>query len=222
MIKRLTIMFVCCIVVSCQDNKNNWLQSYQESKCLWHQTEIKFSKDTIEGTEKLHSQIIQVGTKIKEVERPYKERIVLIKKNIQTIKQKYHSEYRRISDAHSFIYGHISTPEYEKKVAQVTLKSENEVVSLQKEISTVNIELERNKNYRDLNRQSDQLKKEISERKSSVKKEKYQLIFDSLQRVIDNQNLQFKSILLELKESEKQDFINQRENVRTNPCKNIN
>ncbi len=216
--KKLILLLLSVILVSCQDKKDDWLTRYQETKCLWQKTEMRFGYDTLQASEKVFLAIKQVQTKLVEVEAPYKVKIATLKKQIEAVKQKYHTEYRRISDAHSKIHGHISTPEYEKNVLKVNKLCDDEVAALQNQIRNLQQELGGNSTYKVLTSKIAELRNEIGTNTTAIKQAKYQSIFDSLQVVIVNQNLHFKSILVELKEPEKQNFIQRRDSIRANPC----
>lgn len=207
---------------SCSDNdeKQNWLKNYQEVKCLWVNTENDFGKDTLQETHKLYEQYELINKKMETIKMPFSSKITALTTKIEVVNQKYQDEYRRITDAHNLIHGHKSTPQFDKKIAQLTANQNTELSELQSQMAAIETELERNKTYKDLKEENQSLREEIIKTKVGVKA-KYKLTFGDLQRKLDNQNKQFKKIAFTLNAPEKQEFIAKRDSIRANPCQEL-
>ncbi len=79
--------------------------------------------------------------------------------------------------------------------------------------------MEGNKSYQTANEKQIKLMETITAQNKIIK-EKYKKQFDELQYILDEQNSDFKFILSELSDSEKQIFIRKRNDIRKNPCLN--
>lgn len=220
--KNIFLVFISAFFLcSCSEPTKKWLRDYQQAKCKWSTTEQAFATDTLQATEKLYQQLAETKTEIERVQAPFLVRISAIEKNIKTTRQKYFDKYKNMTDAHNQIYGHVSTPEYEKKVAENESQKNNAVAELNNKIIAIKKEMESIVEYKTLQQKFETLTSAI-QKANAISKQKFKPTFDSLQTVIDNSNYLFKNILQELKETQKQNFLNERDSIRANPCKPIN
>jgi hypothetical protein len=220
--KFIVLTIIIGLLYSCSNNdeKQDWLRNYQEVKCLWVKTENDFGKDTLQETHKLYEQYKLINNKMEVIQMPFSSKMKALITKIEVVNQKYQDEYRRITDAHDLIHGHKSTPEFEKRINNLTANQSEELASLQTQMTTIENELEKNKVYKDLKQESKSLTEEILKTKTNIKA-RYKLTFGDLQRKLDNQNKQFKKISFTLKAPEKQAFIASRDSIRTNPCQEL-
>lgn len=112
------LLFVFLLVCSCTENRNNWLQKYQNTKCTWFQVNEKFRIDSIQSVSKLSVEYNAVKNEVDKISIPIQTEIALLNDKISDVNIKYLSKSRKISEAHKQIYGHISTLNFEKKLKQ--------------------------------------------------------------------------------------------------------
>jgi hypothetical protein len=219
MYKTIIIVVISCLLVACKSKQENWLQDYQRTKCNWLKLEATEDKDTLNNIEKFNTQLTAINDEIGAISKPIQNSILLLYTEKEQTIQKYHEEYRKITDAHSDIYGHVSTPEYEKKVEQNSKMSDAAVKIIDDKITALQATMERNENYQTANAKRIKLLETITAQNKIIK-EKYKLQFDELQYILDEQNSNFKYILSELNDTEKQIFTRKRNDIRKNPCLN--
>lgn len=220
-VKYFAFLFIPVILLSSCNRNQSWLKEYRAAKCSWQNAESALSKDTLQSNEKLHLRLAEIKTEIEKVQTPFQNRISAIERNIKQTRQRYFDEYNRMTDAHNQIYGHKSTPEYDRKVATNEAKKNTEVATLQAKIYVIKQELEENRLYKEW---SEKLKSALTEIESNnaTSKQKFKPTFDSLQIIIDKSNQEFRDIIAGLKESERQSLIDKRDSIRANPCLNLN
>ncbi len=216
-----TILFILTIffLISCKNKQEAWLQDYQETKCNWLKLEAAAGKDTLKILEKFNSQLTAINNEIDVINKPIQNSISLLNTEREKTIQKYQDEYRRMTDAHSDIYGHVSTPEYERKVDQNTKAGDAAVKIIDTKINALQATIEKSTAYQTAKAKQVKLQEEIIEQNKIIK-EKYKQQFDELQYVLDEQNSDFRYILSELNDSEKQMLTRKRNDIRKNPCLN--
>lgn len=213
------IIAVICFLVACKSNQENWLQDYQKTKCNWLSLEEVVSKDTLKNIEKFSTQLTAINNEIEEINKPIQNSISLLNAEKEKTIQKYQDEYRKITDANSDIYGHISTPAYEKKVEQNTQMSDAAVKAIDDKITALQATMEKNTSYKATNEKRIKLQEAITA-ENKIIKEKYKPQFDKLQYELDEQKDGFKYIVSELSDAEKQSFTRKRDAIRKKPCLN--
>lgn len=216
--KFFPIIIVFVLTTSCKDNREPWLQEYLNTKCTWAKKEAEFKADSIQSVMRVSVDLISIKKEIEEISNPIQSEIALLNHNINKINIKYLNESSKISEAHEQIYGHISTPEFEKKLKQNDENNSREVLTLENKIAVLQSKLKDNKTYQELISKQNKIKEQIT-KTTTIVKEKYTVTFDSLKHKLDNQNSDFRMILQDLNDTEKQSFKIQREKIRVTPCK---
>lgn len=216
--KFFPIIIIFVLTTSCKDNREPWLKEYQNTKCSWAKKEAEFKADSIQSIKKWNVDLISIKKEIEEMSKPIQSEIALLNHKINEINIKYLNESSKISEAHEQIYGHISTPEFEKKLKQNDENNNREVLTLENKIMVLQSKLKDNKTYQELISKQNQIKERIA-KTTTIVKEKYTVTFDSLKHKLDNQNSDFGMILQDLNDTEKQSFKNQRGKIRVTPCK---
>ncbi|MBF4518953.1 hypothetical protein IRZ71_21565 [Flavobacterium sp. ANB] len=218
MYKSVLISFTFFFICSCADNRDSWLQKYQNTKCAWAKVHIKFKNDSIQSITKLNDELNSIKEDIDKISKPVQYQTEVLKNKISNVRIKYLSESRKIYEEQEQVYGHISTPEFEKKQEQNNDNNNREVLILENKIAVLQSKLNNNTNYQELVLKQNSLKQRIAKTTNGVQ-EKYKVSFDHLQKELDDQNYNYKYILEKLNKTEKQNFENQRERIRANPCK---
>lgn len=218
--KSITIIFILVLTTSCKDNKDTWLQKYQNTKCNWVKNEAKFKADSIQNIEKLSIDLISIKIEIDKIKKPIQSEITRLNHRINEINIKYLNESRKISETHEQIYGHISTPKFEKKLKQNDNNNNRETLTLENKITALQSKLKDNETYQELISKQNKIIEKITEI-TNVIKEKYNAAFDGLQKELDNQNYEYKYILQKLDETERQKFSKAKDSIKQNPCKQV-
>lgn len=218
--KSITIIFILVLTTSCKDNKETWLQEYQNTKCNWVKNEAKFEVDSIQNIEKLSIDLISIKNEIDKIKKPIQSEITRLNHRINEINIKYLNESRKISETHEQIYGHISTAEFEKKLKQNADYNNRETLTLENKITALQSKLKDNESYQELISKQNKIIEKIT-KITNVIKEKYNVAFDSLQKELDNQNYEYKYILQKLDKTERQKFSKAKDSIKQNPCKQV-
>lgn len=219
MYKTTLLILITFLLIACKSKQEAWLQDYQETKCNWLKLEATEGKDTLNNIEKFNTQLTAINDEIEVINKPIQSSISLLNTEKEKTIQKYQDEYRRMTDAHSDIYGHVSTPEYERKVDQNTKAGDAAVKIIDTKINALQATIEKSTAYQTAKAKQVKLQEEIIEQNKIIK-EKYKQQFDELQYVLDEQNSDFRYILSELNDSEKQMLTRKRNDIRKNPCLN--
>jgi hypothetical protein len=214
----IPIMLVLVLTTSYADNRKIWIQEYQITKCTWAETEADFKKDSIANSAKYIIKLTEIKTEIKEIEKPIHSEIQLLNHKIGQINIKYLNKSRKISDEQERTNGHNSTPEYENRMEENDKNNNREVLALENEKAVLQLKLNENKTLQELFLKQKKMLQQIAS-ETSVLQEKYKTTFDSLKNKLDNQNNNFKMMLEDLDNSEKERFKSQREIINSNPCK---
>lgn len=216
--KSIWILVTLLLAVSCIDNRKSWLQEYKKEKCTWVRTEEKVKLESIQSSRQLNKELITINQKISQIIKPIQSEIALLNHRINETNIKYLNKSRKISEAHEHIYGHISTPEFEKELEQNDNNNKREIIPLKNKIVVLQSKLNQNETYLYLIAEQNRIKAKIAVI-TTVVKEKYQVIFDSLQKELDSQNYDYNYILQKLNKIEKIEFSKAKEHIRQNPCK---
>ena len=211
-------IFILVLTTSCSDNREIWIQEYKNTKCKWVETEANFKKDSIANSAKYIVKLAEVKTKIKEIEQPIHSEIELLNHKIGEVNIKYLNENRKISDEQERINGHKSTPEYENKMAENDENNNREVLALENERALLQLKLNKSTTLQELFLKQNKIQQQIVSTTAFLK-EKYKTTFDSLKIKLDNQNSDFRMILEDLDNPEKERFKKKREIINSNPCK---
>jgi hypothetical protein len=214
----IPIMLVLVLTTSYSDNRKIWIQEYQITKCSWAETEADFKKDSIINSAKYIVKLAEIKTEIKEIEKPIHSEIELLNHKIGQINIKYLNKSRKISDEQERSNGHNSTPEYENRMDENDKNNNSEVLALENEKEFLQLKLNENKILQELFLKQNQIQQQIVST-TAILKEKYKSTFNSLKNKLDNQNYNFKMMLEDLDNPEKERFRNQREVINSNPCK---
>jgi hypothetical protein len=214
------ILYVVSLIVyfsSCQDQKQQWLNKYAEIKCAYvtDTTNRENDKSLITKAYGIEKEAAQKN--LSKVNAVYKAEIKLLEEKIIKENSEYHKKYRTESDKQSDLYGHFSTPAYEKKM--YALK-----VSLAKSIEAYKDQIEQIKMQRDADSKYKQCLVEIQKianvilEKEKIIDTRYKTSIDSLQKLLNEQNSKFNDIAANLSGIELQDFTLKRDNLKENPC----
>ena len=128
--KSIWILVTVLLTTSCIDNRKSWLQEYKKTKCTWAKTDEKVRLESIQNTRQLNLELITINQKINQIIKPIESEIALLNHRINEINIKYLNKSRNISDVHEQNYGHISTPEFEKKMEQNDINNNREILPL--------------------------------------------------------------------------------------------
>jgi hypothetical protein len=216
--KTILISLTFLSLLSCKDNREPWLLEYQSTECTLFKLEEKISIDSLKTSQKFSVELSAIKNEIAKIEKPIESEIIQLNHKIGEINIKYLNESRKISEKHEQVYGHISTPEFEKKLQQNDENNNREVLTIEDKITILQSKLNGNKTYKVLILKQNKIKTKIIEATNAVR-EKYATTFDSLKHKLDNQNSDFRMILQDLDNPEKLSFKIQREKIRANPCK---
>ena len=146
-----------------------------------------------------------IGSLITTIEN----KIAILDSRIGKSTIKYLDESRKVSEAHEMIYGHNSTPEFEKKQDQITKKSDIEIAVLKNEITILKSKLNKDETYNKLVAKKNKINTQVA-KIAAILKEKHKTIFDSLQKELDNQNYDYNYILQKLNKTEKIELVKQK------------
>ena len=127
------------------------------------------------------------------------------------------NDSRKISDVHEQNYGHISTPEFEKKLEQNDINNNREILPLKNKIVIVQSKLSQNETYLSLIAEQNKIKAKIDVI-TTIVKGKYQASFDSLKKELDNQNYDYNSIFQQLDKIERQKFSKEKASIEHKTC----
>lgn len=216
--KSIWILVTLLLATSCIDNRKSWLQEYKKTKCTWAKTDEKVILETIQNTRQLNLELITINKKINQIIKPIESEIAFLNHRINEINIKYLNKSRKISDVHEQNYGHISTPEFEKKLEQNDINNNREILPLRNKIVIVQSKLNQNETYLFLIAEQNKMKAKIDEI-TAIVKGKYQARFDSLKKELDNQNYAYNSIFQQLDKIERQKFSKERASIEQKPCK---
>lgn len=218
MCKSIWILVTLLLATSCIDNRKSWLQEYKKTKCTWAKTDKKIRLETIQNTRQLNLELITINQKINQIIKPIESEIALLNHRINEINIKYLSRSRKISDVHEQNYGHISTPEFEKKLEQNDNNNNREILPLKNKIVIAQSKLNQNETYLSLIAEQNKIKVKIDVI-TTIVKGKYLASFDSLKKELDNQNYDYNFIFQQLDKMERQKFSKERASIEQKPCK---
>lgn len=216
--KFIWILVTLLLATSCIDNRKNWLQEYKKTKCTWAKTDEKVRLETIQNTRQLNLELITINQKVNQIIKPIESEIAFLNHRINEINIKYLNKSRNISEAHEHIYGHISTPEFEKELEQNENNNIREITPLKNKIAFFQSKLNQVATYLYLIAEQNKIKVKITVITTAVK-DKYQVTFDSLQKELDRQNYDYNYILQKLDRNERQKFNNGKASIKQKPCK---
>ncbi|MDD2307410.1 MAG: hypothetical protein PHP53_22090 [Prolixibacteraceae bacterium] len=214
------ILYVVSLIVyfsSCQDEKQQWLNKYAEIKCAYISDTINKANDK--------SVIIKESIKEKEaaeknlskVNAVYKSEIKLLEEKIIKENSEYLKKYRTESDKQSDLYGHFSTPAYEKKMYALKLSLAKNIEAYNGQIEQIKMQRDADSKYKQCHDQVQKITNSILEEEKKIDT-KYKTSIDSLQKLLNEQNSKFNDIAANLKGSELLDFKLKRDKLKENPC----
>jgi hypothetical protein len=159
--KTILILFAITLVVSCSDNRESWLQEYKKTKCSWAETKANFEKDSIINSSNYIVKLVEIKTKIKEIEQPVHSEIEQLNYKIGQVNIKYLNKSRKISDEQERINGHNSTPEYENRMDQNDQDNNREVLTLENKKSLLQLKLDGDKKLQELVLKQNRIQQQI-------------------------------------------------------------
>ena len=215
--KSIWILVTLLLATSCIDNRKSWLQEYKKTKCTWAKTDEKVRLESIQNTRQLNLELITINQKINQIIKPIESEIAFLNHRINEINIKYLNDSRKISDVHEQNYGHISTPEFEKKLEQNDNNNNREILPLKNKIVIAQSKLNQNETYLSLIAEQNKIKAKIDEI-TAIVKGKYQASFDSLKKELDDQNYDYNSIFQQLDKIERQKFSKEKASIEHKTC----
>nr|WP_315172336.1 hypothetical protein [uncultured Flavobacterium sp.] len=216
---KTTLLFLILFAfTSCKYKENSWLKNYKEIKCNYAKVEELRSNDSLKKISKIGKELSEIKLEISKIEKPITHEISKLENSKGEIVIKYLNASNKITQIQTDKYGHNSTPEFERKLAKNERKGNSETKVFENKIEFLNQQLVQNSKYQELKIKESKIKSEINEAYISIK-EKYAKQFETLQNDLNYLNSQFKEIISDLDEKEKQIFIRKKENIKENPCK---
>jgi hypothetical protein len=205
------IVALSAVMTSCENKTENWLNDYAKTKCAYQQEQQMIQDDSVKLITPLTLKKENLLQELTLLSAPFHDRIELNNQKIEEELGVFGDEYRKKTDKHSAKYGHVSTPEYEKAIENLQIKRDTKISLLKENIKIINNELNNDSEIQNKSLQIELLK-------SSVK---HQPIIDSLQQELNILNINFKNILNELTQEEKENFEMSRDSIRNNPCNHV-
>lgn len=217
MYRILLLLYVCFLATSCSDNRIVWLKEYQVTKCFYEKTQANFKQDSISSLAKQIAKLAEIQTEIQKIELPIHSEIAALNHKIGQINIQYLEKSQAISEEQERISGHNPNAVFENKIDENDKNNNREVRIFENKIKELQSKLDDNKTLQELLAKQNQIQEQI-QLKSSLLKEKYRITFDSLENKLDNHNSDFRMILEDLKDTEKEKFKNLRKKATLNPC----
>lgn len=216
---RRTYLFIVFVIfiMGCVNRKEQWIEHYAMAKCSWDKEEKALASDSVKLISPLVIEMERLKIARKEIAAPFNEIIKDLENQIKDEQKKDKKEFRKLTDAHYEKYGHVSTPEYEKSLIRIQNNSNNRIASIQKKIKTISDEMHSNGDYQNLVGKI-ALIEEIIKEQDSIIQTNHAPVFDSLQDALNNLNSNYKTILNDLSNDEKQIFQSERDSIRKYPC----
>jgi hypothetical protein len=216
--KTTSIFLIFFVFAGCKYKENSWLNNYKEIKCKYAKIEELRSNDSINKINKLGKELSEIKIEISKINRPIAGEIAKLENSRSEIVIKYLNESNKISQIQTEKYGHNSTPEFERKLAENEREGNSKTKVFENKIDILNQKLAKNNKYRELKTKESIIKSEITEAYISIK-EKYSKQFENLQYDLNYLNSQFQEISSDLDEKDKQILIRKKDNIKANPCK---
>ncbi len=215
-IQKLVFLSVL-LLASCSGTHESRLKEYQTCKC-----DLVLLKKQIDGEKKkaLKSRYLEqlnLKKKLQAAREKYDRRLLALNEDKKAANNTFIKQYRKLTDAHSRIHGHRSTPDYELKV---DLLSEKKYRSLQKiEFQIMEIEFQLEKDLA-----ISQLSKELDNTSNKIKAitQKVDLTYaaqkDELQNRLNKLETEFERITSTLEKNEKLAFKGKKDSINKIPC----
>lgn len=206
------------IFFSCHDKKAQWLEYYAQSKCAYITEKNKIHYDSLEQIAPLVQQHKQIESKLTEAALPHTSKLSQLNNMLRQASGDYMKAYRKLQDDQNAKHGHISTPDYERKLNALERNRTSGLNAIQRQIALVNEAMQKDTS---IIRLSEKLKTQeaiiTTTFEAIIAKHKY--IIDSLQQNIDVANTNYKYLKRELTTDEQTALEQKRDSIRLNPCK---
>lgn len=217
MAKTASIFLIFFVFASCKYKENSWLNNYKEIKCKYAKIEGLRSNDSLNKISKLGKELSEIKIKISKISKPISDEIANLENSRSKIVVKYLNASNKISEIQTAKFGHNSTPEFEKKLADNEKEGNSKTKFFENKIGFLNQKLFKNNKYQELKTKESNIKSEISEEYISVK-EKYSKQLENLQYDLNYLNTQFKEIALNLNQQDLKTLTKNRDSIKQNPC----
>ena len=214
------IVALSAVMTSCENKTENWLNDYAKTKCAYQQEQQMIQDDSVKLITPLTLKKENLLQELTLLSAPFHDRIELNNQKIEEELGVFGDEYRKKTDKHSAKYGHVSTPEYEKAIENLQIKRDTKISLLKENIKIINNELNNDSEIQNKSQQIELLKSKIDSSWNNISV-KHQPIIDSLQQELNILNINFKNILNELTQEEKENFEMSRDSIRNNPCNHV-
>jgi hypothetical protein len=204
-------------LASCVNKEDQWLNQYKKTKCAYKTEYDKLKSDSLIHIEVLLPKKVNLQKELSEFKVMYESKI----KRLETTIEKTEAEYLKLSkiarDKQNEKYGHISTPDYEKKLEQIETIRALKINQLREKIVDVKREMESEDVYISITNELKKQEDRIKSLSDSIVKA-HEPTLDSLQNALNIENEYYKRLYNGIPESERAIFKQKRDNIRMNPC----
>lgn len=215
--KITSIILIFFVFASCKYKENSWLNNYKEITCNYKKIEELRSNDSLNKISKLGEKLSQIKTEISKIDKPIIEQITRLENSRSEIVVEYLSKSNQITDQQTDKFGHISTPEFEKKISENEKEANSKTKVFESKIEFLSQKLAENNKYQELKAKESKIKSEIAEEYISIK-EKYSKQLENLQYDLNYLNNQFKELASNLNTQELKTVTKNRDSIKQNPC----
>lgn len=213
----LYVVFIITYFSSCKDEKQQWLNKYAEIKCAYITDTVSRANDKKAVAKAFIIEKEAAEKSLLKANSGYRTEIKLLEEKIKTENSEYLKKYRAESDRQSDMYGHFSTPAYEKKIYSLKVNSAKNVDAFNQQIEQIKLRRDADNDYKRCLGDLQKITKAVSEKDRLIDSQ-YENSIDSLQKLLNQQNAKFTEIAANLTGSELKDFTLRRDNLKENPC----
>lgn len=215
--KTTSIFLIFFVFVSCKYKENSWLNNYKEIKCKYAKIEELRSNDSLNKIRKLGKELSKIKIEISKINKPIADEIAKLENSRSKIVIKYLNASNKIVEIQTDKFGHNSTPEFEKKLADNEKTGNSKTKFYENKIDILNQKLAENNKYIVLKTKESKIKSEIGEAYISIK-EKYIKQLENLQYDLNYLNSHFKEIASNLNAQDLKTLTKNRDSIKQNPC----
>jgi hypothetical protein len=208
------ITFLCILYVliqGCTNETNDWLTDYQRVKCAYKNVEDTQRKDSSDFYNSEGYKMLE--KKINLYTRPFTEKISHYKDEIIAANKVFKEQYRKVTDQHNIEYGHVSTPHYERKIAELENERSKKISQCEKEIEHLLQKVEADPKVKEARNKLKTLRFSFENQTKELSLKK-----DSLQEELNELNRLKKHLVAKLKDGALDSFNKKVEAVKLNPC----
>lgn len=215
--KTTSMFLIFFVFASCKYKENTWLNNYKEIKCKYAKIEELRSNDSLNKINKLGKELSNIKTEISKIDKSIIEQVTNLENSRSEIVVEYLSKSNQITDQQTDKFGHNSTPEFEKKLADNEKEANSKIKVFENRIEFLNQKLAENNKYQKLKAKESKIKSEIAEKYISIK-EKYSKQLENLQYDLNYLNNQFEELASNLNAQDLKTLTKNRDSIKQNPC----